>query len=123
MGLKRSGFKTKRKPMNRVSAKRKEEDHPLRDNAEGRNCSLRLPGCLPGNETVVFVHYRRFGWGGMAMKPNDLLGCFGCENCHTKQERYHEDATDADLLRAMGETLMIQLRDGIIIVGGNNETT
>lgn len=88
--------------------------HPLRDNAEGKQCTLRLDGCLPGNETVVFAHYRRFGWGGAAMKPNDLLGCFACASCHSKQERHHPDATDADLLRAMGETLMIQERDGLI---------
>lgn len=91
------------------------ERRPLRDNARGKPCTLRLPGCLGDTSTTVFAHYRRFGWGGTAQKPNDLLGCFACHSCHAAQESHHPDCTDADLLRAMGETLMIQLQDGKII--------
>ena len=105
--------------MKRTSLARgnKQKESPLTKNARGQDCTLRLPGCRDGTETVVFVHYRRFSWGGMGCKPNDLLGCFGCDVCHEKQEHYHEDATDTELLRAMGETLMQQLNDGIIRIG------
>jgi hypothetical protein len=127
--MKRTGFSSQPKPMaqksrkriKQVSDKRAEEKHPLRDNAEGKSCTLRLPGCRHDSGTVVFAHYRRFSWGGMGLKPNDLLGCFACDSCHEKQEHYHEDATYEDMLRAMGETLLIQLEDGIITVGDDDE--
>lgn len=100
--------------MKQVSDKRAEEENPLRENAEGKPCTLRLPGCRFDPAYTVLVHYRRFGWAGTAQKPIDLLGAFACDLCHEKQEHYHPDATDEDLLRAMGETLIIQLQDGKI---------
>lgn len=106
--------KTKRKPMRRVSAKKAAEAHPLRENAKGRLCTLRLPGCRGDAEYTVLAHYRRFGWAGAAQKPNDLLGCFACDACHDKQER-HECSAE-DMLRAMGETLMIQQASGVLKV-------
>lgn len=119
--LKRTPFLSKPKQVKPVSDRKRTKAKPstkkgsaLTRNAKGKECTLRLPGCLPGTDTVVFAHYRRFGWGGMGLKPNDLLGCFACAACHDKQERYHTDCTDADLLRAMGETLMQQEQDGII---------
>lgn len=116
--LRRTAFKPKAKLMKRTAMKtkapKKRETSALTENARGKECTLRLPGCLPGNETVVFAHYRRFGWGGTSLKPVDLLGCFACASCHDKQERHHPDCTDGDLLRAMGETLMQQLSDGVI---------
>lgn len=115
--MKRTALSRGTKRIARTSKKRAKEKHPLRDNAEGQDCTLRLPGCRHDSATVVFAHYRRFSWGGASMKPNDLLGCFACESCHDKQERYHEDATYEDMLRAMGETLMQQELDGIITVG------
>ena len=105
--MKRTAFKPKRK-----------KPSPLTQNANGKPCTLRLDGCMCGADTVVFAHYRRFGWGGMSVKPNDLLGCFACVSCHDKQERHHPDCTDADMLRAMGETLLIQEQDGVILVRG-----
>ncbi|QDP55332.1 MAG: hypothetical protein Tp176DCM1853251_16 [Prokaryotic dsDNA virus sp.] len=91
-----------------------EERRPLRENARGQHCTLRLPGCLPGTETVVLCHIRRNGWGGMSSKPHDALAFFGCASCHAKEERHHPDCTDADLLRALGETIMMQLQSGIL---------
>lgn len=125
--MKRTGIKrgtstlTSKKQMKQRATKGRKKtsskSSALTKNAEGQQCTLRLPGCLPGTETVVFAHYRRFGWGGMGLKPNDLLGCFACASCHDKQERYHSDATYEDLLRAMGETLMKQAEDGLIVIG------
>lgn len=83
----------------------------------GQNCTLRLSGCRHDPQYTVFAHYRRFGWAGMSQKPNDLLGCFACDVCHDMQERHHPEATDTELLRAMGETLMIHEQRGIIRIG------
>jgi hypothetical protein len=52
----------------------------------------------------------------MGLKPHDVLGVFSCDRCHDKQERHHPDCTDADLLRALGETLLQQIEDGLITV-------
>lgn len=102
-------------PQKGQRGKPKTHRHPLRENARGQNCTLRLDCCNHDPATVVFAHYRFFSWAGTAQKPDDLLGCFACSNCH--------DAIDGrgkasfgydDLLRAMGETLMIQHRDGVI---------
>lgn len=88
----------------------------LREAARGQHCTLRLPGRACDPETVVLCHIRRNGWGGMGCKPNDVLAYFGCARCHEKQERHHPDCTDADLLRAMGETLLIQIDLGNVRV-------
>ena len=92
--------------------------HPLRQNARGKMCTLRLSCCNGNPETTVLAHYRRFGWGGMGLKPHDILGCFACSACHDAIDGRRNDVTvsDSDLLRAMGETLKIQLLDGILSV-------
>jgi hypothetical protein len=102
--------------MRKVSAKRAAESHPLRENAQGQACTLRLPGCDGGTSTTVLCHIRRNGWGGAAVKPHDLLAFFACHSCHQKQEHHHKDCTDSDLLRALGETIMIQVHSGILVV-------
>ncbi|MGL4406369.1 MAG: nuclease domain-containing protein [Notoacmeibacter sp.] len=116
LGLKQpKAFKPTRKAIPPRSKRRDNETHPLRENARGKACTLRLLGCRNDPAYTVLAHYRRFGWAGMAQKPHDLLGCFACDLCHAKQEAHHPDA---DLLRAMGETIMAQLRDGLIIIAG-----
>jgi len=133
--MKRTGFKSRgkpmqaSKPMRKVSRKkaakrassegqealsRKNEsaNHPLRMNAKGKPCTLRLPGCRGDPDYSVLCHIRRNGWGGTSLKPHDMLAFIGCDICHEKQERRHEDCTDADILRALGETLLIHIGDG-----------
>lgn len=87
---------------------------PLRDAAEGENCTLRLDCCNYDPSTTIFAHYRHFGWAGTAQKPNDLLGCFACSACHDAIDGRRKDAQWGydDLLRAMGETLMRQMQSG-----------
>lgn len=47
--------------------------------ARGQVCTLRLDGCLPGNETVVLAH---INGGGMGTKCLDIHGAYACANCH-----------------------------------------
>ncbi len=133
--MKRNGFKTRgkplkaSKPMRQVSKKRQAEGQtaaikakpkrltPAQANAEGKPCQLQLPGCRCDPIYTVLCHARRFGWGGMSVKPPDYLGYFGCDLCHEKQERYHPDCSDGDLMRAMGNTLKIQFADGVFSEG------
>ena len=54
----------------------------LRKLAKGRECLVRLPGCLGQSETVVLCHIRLGGIAGMGQKPPDLCGFYGCFACH-----------------------------------------
>lgn len=56
----------------------------LRQSAKGEACTVMLPGCLYGGETVVLAHIRRPWNAGVGMKPLDLHGCFACAACHDK---------------------------------------
>jgi hypothetical protein len=117
----------KRTPLRKVSAKKRAHKATekaagaLRQNAKGKPCALRLSGCRGDPAYTVLAHLRRNGWGGMGLKPHDVLAVFACDQCHDKQERYHSDCTDTDLLRALGETLLMQISDGLIIVASNPE--
>ena len=78
----------------------------IRQAARGETCTLRLPGCDGGGETTVFCHIRRFGNAGVAQKPSDLHGVFGCANCHRMMDSRDPDAQcgDDDILRSLMET-------------------
>lgn len=103
-------------PMRKRSRKREAYNGVLRKNAQGQNCTLRLDGCRFDPQYTVLAHLRRFGWGGMGLKPDDLLAVFACDKCHEKQERYHSSCSDTEVLRALGETLMIQRQSGMLMV-------
>ena len=53
----------------------------LRKYAKGKDCQIRLPGCNHNNDTVVLCHYRGPSTG-TGLKEPDLLGAWGCQNCH-----------------------------------------
>lgn len=97
-----------------VKQKKSKLRSKLRDNAKGKDCTLRLPGCRRDPAYTVLCHIRRNNWGGTAIKPHDILAFFACDVCHEKEERHHPECSDGDILRALGETLLIQLHDGFI---------
>ena len=47
--------------------------------AKGQSCQLRLDGCMPENETVVFAH---LNGAGMGIKSLPIHGAYLCLNCH-----------------------------------------
>ncbi len=56
--------------------------------AKGRVCELRLDGCLPSTETVVFAHLNSDSGMGMKNKIGKGVkawdwGCPACHNCHS----------------------------------------
>ena len=89
---------------------------PMRDNARGQSCTLRLPCCNHDDSTTVLAHLRLFGWAGMGQKPKDFLAVFACSACHDALDR--RDAMTAgiwgceDVLRALGETQIRQHKAG-----------
>ncbi len=65
----------------RDKVKKGKPEMNLRTYARGKECQIRLPGCLPGEETVSLCHIRTPTTGG-SQKEHDLLGAWGCESCH-----------------------------------------
>ena len=52
----------------------------LRQYARGKPCQMRIPGvCNHNPETTVLCH---LGGGGMGTKQPDILGAWGCSDCH-----------------------------------------
>lgn len=92
----------------------------LRKAARGRECTIRIPGvCSFNPETSVLAHYRLSGLCGIGIKPSDLTGAIGCDNCHAavdgrlKTEYSYEELR---LMHAEGvlRTLDIWEREGLI---------
>ena len=94
----------------------------LRQEANGRQCTVRLPGiCNRNPETTVLAHMNEksmFGVG-MGQKVDDLFACFACSDCHdaidhrvkteyTREELYTERYT------AVLRTQNILLKEGKI---------
>lgn len=55
---------------------------PVRKEARGKPCMVRLPGCTGDTDTVVLAHYRLAGYAGTALKPPDEMGAYACWYCH-----------------------------------------
>lgn len=90
----------------------------LRDSARGQDCTLRVTNCS-SSETVVLCHLPVKGFGGMGMKSPDNIAAFGCDNCHAVIDgRAKGDFTAADLMRALAETQMIWIEQGLIKIAG-----
>lgn len=92
----------------------------LRKAARGRECTIRIPGvCNFNPETSVLAHYRLSDLCGTGIKPSDLTGAIGCDNCHAavdgrlKTEYSHEELR---LMHVEGvlRTLDIWEREGLI---------
>ena len=57
--------------------------------AIGRECQIRLPGCL--TEPCCLCHFRLIGISGMGIKSPDFLGAWGCAFCHDQVDRVMRD--------------------------------
>lgn len=76
----------------------------LRQLARGKPCCARTRWCNGNNETVVWCHLNdQFAGHGKDHKGHDLLGFFGCNNCHDVIDgRAHISETTRDERRAWG---------------------
>lgn len=91
----------------------------LRQDARGRDCTLQIPGvCNHDPETTVACHLRLFGFGGMGVKPSDLLLIDCCASCHSVLDNRAKWADAGvgfdDVLRALMTTLENRQRAGLI---------
>ena len=102
------------KPIRRVVSK------PLRQSARDKRCTLRIGGCLPGNETVVLAHLRGPWALGTGIKPHDFAAIYCCQSCHDRLDgRRSSPPPLIDVLRALMETQSMMLEAGLITVRGD----
>ncbi len=89
----------------------------IRDSARGENCTLRLDGCLPGNDTVVLCHAPGTGMKGTGLKVPDIFAFYGCHHCHSVVDgRVKGEWTYRDIVRAMAETQMKLIEKGLVVI-------
>lgn len=75
---------------------------------------IRMPGICNGDpETTVLCHLRMVGLTGMGMKANDLLGAWGCSDCHRYVDTHGMDGRTA-LLEGMARTQAFLLNTGLV---------
>ena len=86
--------------------------------AKGQSCQLRLDGCMPENETVVFAH---LNGAGMGIKSLPIHGAYLCLNCHdiydgrkTVDPPYKTKDLELEMLRAIINTQRLMIKTGII---------
>lgn len=95
----------------------------LRNLARGRPCMIRMPGiCNHNPETTVLCHLRMVGLTGMGMKAQDLLGAWGCSDCHRYVDTHGIDGRTA-LLEGMARTQAFMLNTGLIEVSSEAEVS
>ena len=89
--------------------------------AEGRPCTIRLPGHCNGNpETSVWIHLPSIRWGsGRGHKVIDLIGAIGCSCCHDVVDGRVKTTLDRDFVKMCAyeghlDRLMILWEEGII---------
>ena len=88
--------------------------------AEGRPCTIRLPGCNGNPETSVWAHINSIRWGaGRGHKAPDICGAIACSNCHDIIDGRKKTNLDRDFIRLAAmdghmESLMILWEEGII---------
>ena len=92
----------------------------ITESARGMPCQVRLEGCMPENETVVYAH---MNGGGMGTKQSDLFGMYACINCHDiidgrKQldPPIEREWLELEVLRAVINTQKILMRKRLITV-------
>jgi hypothetical protein len=86
----------------------------LRKLAQGKPCMIRMPDVCNGNpETTVLCHLRMAGISGMSLKASDLLGAWGCSDCHRYVDTHGIDGRTA-LLEGMARTQAYLLAAGLI---------
>lgn len=93
----------------------------LRNNARDQKCTLAIPGvCNSSPATTVGCHLRLFGFGGMGIKPDDLLMVDCCSACHAtldSRDKWAEAGLGFDdILRAFMHTLMNRRASGLILL-------
>ena len=100
----------------------------LRQNARGKPCMVRLPGCSHDIDETVLAHKNG---GGGGMKYHDIIGAWACCHCHTWLDgryalsgstRDERDAThDEAIIRTQNQLLEAANKHGVTLAEAIDE--
>lgn len=97
------------------------KSQPLRDAANGQDCTVRSISCNFDPSTSVLAHIQN-GEGVMGGKTHDISAVIACSECHDiidgRQVGYIEDH---EIRRAIIETQVVMVGLGLIIIKGWND--
>lgn len=84
--------------------------------ARGKECQIRLPGCLFTHDSVVLCH---LNGAGVALKHSNIHGSYGCSNCHDivdgrKPFDVSQEYILLSHLQGVIRTQVIMIKDGIL---------
>lgn len=83
--------------------------------AKGQPCTADWCGCNGSTETTVFCHVRKFGIGGMGIKPPDFIGFYGCAKAHRMFDHERDENWSWEgVSRAMIQTQIILNKKGML---------
>jgi len=98
----------------------------ITESANGKACTVRLPGCKMDNETTVHAHLRMAGTG-MAKKEIDILGARSCAYCHDvvdgrrrPPDGYEGRDVDIAFHEGIFRTQRQLIEEGLVKIGGKN---
>lgn len=94
---------------------RADRSDKIRASAQGQPCQADWCGCGGSTETTVFCHTRKFGLAGMAQKPPDFLGFYGCHKAHQMFDEGDQWSWEG-MARAVFKTQIILNRIGLLYV-------
>lgn len=91
--------------------------------ANGQRCQIRLPGVCTDSPNVVWCHAIGQAAGkGIGMKVPDLLGAYGCQQCHDVYDRrkFVKHLTRMEIEHAfyqgMERSQRILIDDGVVVI-------
>ena len=90
----------------------------IMQSAKDQPCTADWCSCGGSTETTVLCHVRKFGIGGMGIKPPDFIGFYGCATAH----RMFDQGSDASwswegVCRAMIQTQIHLNQKGLLVAG------
>ena len=96
----------------------------IRESANGMSCQIRLGGvCNHDPATVVWMHANGSAAGkGIGMKSHDLLGAYGCSDCHDVYDRrkstsmFTRDQIEIAFHEGHQRSLILLIERGIIVI-------
>lgn len=97
----------------------------ITESARGEMCQIRIVGvCNHNPETTVWCHASGSASGkGIGMKSPDILGAYGCFNCHAVVDRQAQrpaNLTQADVRLAFWEgharSVCLLIEKGLLVV-------
>lgn len=93
-----------------------------RDAARDQDCTLRLPGICNFDPATTVLAHLPCGMRGTGLKGPDFSAIDSCSSCHDVLDGRRSGEVDGwDLVRALAETHMRRVEQGLMIIVGTKK--